>query len=220
MIYENPQTFVRSIKGAPASVLFALFFVRRPMTGQELQRWTGYGDDNITNAVHLLTDLGWLVAITPRGPWSLSGKSRQLPLVNFFEETESDLIGIEPTTTTYRIDSGLIVESSSKSKPSPIKSESHLNPNYAANLKACKKGGIGQPAAGLISDLVDDESGPMTPELIADHIKAAGRDNIGLAIRRLQGFELVPVKRSGPNDKVNQLRARSARRQEEENENE
>lgn len=79
-MFENPLTFLRSMKGAPASVLLAFVFTRRPMTNQELQRWTGYSEESITQATHLLLDLGWVSAQGPRGPWTMTAE-RQLPLM-------------------------------------------------------------------------------------------------------------------------------------------
>lgn len=170
------------------------------MTGKELIRWTGYADDNITNGVHLLTDLGWLVAIGPRGPWGLAGKARQLPLVNFFEQAESDLIGIgNATTTTNRIDPPFILNQVVEVEGSPKKSESRRklkprpepkNPHFSENLKACRSSGIGEPMASRLSDLFDEYEQPITPDFILAHVKDTGRENIGLAITRIQGFEL------------------------------
>ena len=92
------MTFVRAIKGAPASILWAFLFTRRVMTALELQQWTGYKGDNVTVAVRLLVDLGWLSARTPRGPWCLV-EGRQLPLMELIGKVDqitrrdSDLIG-------------------------------------------------------------------------------------------------------------------------------
>lgn len=66
------MTLFRSLKGAPASVLCVLGFTRVPMTNQELQHWTGYAHERITTALRLLTDLGWVTAVSPRGPWLLA----------------------------------------------------------------------------------------------------------------------------------------------------
>ena len=80
MSLENPITFIRSIKGPSCSILMALLFNRRPMTNQELQRWTGYSESAVTDGLQLLTDLGWITAIGARGPWGLNTE-RQLPLM-------------------------------------------------------------------------------------------------------------------------------------------
>jgi len=85
--FENPLTFVRSMKGAPISILVAFMFARKTLTNLELQQWTAYRDDAITPALRLLCSLGWLVAQTPRGPWSLAD-GRQLPLMEIIDELE------------------------------------------------------------------------------------------------------------------------------------
>lgn len=191
---ENPMTFVRSLKGAPISVLFALMFTQRAMTSLELQNWTGYKDDNITLATKLLAELGWVVAISKRGPWALADQGRQLPLMPAFF-SDSDLIGIKPTTTTIGIENRSVVETGSSSNvltpPSPIKSESgRVNPHFAANLKACRAGGIGEPSASEISDMIDELGEPMTPDFITDHCQSLIEgETIGLAIIRIKGGE-------------------------------
>ena len=99
MQFENMMTFVRAIKGAPASILWALMITQRMMTALELQTWTGYKGDNITTSVRLLEELGWVVAKSSRGPWGLA-EGRQLPLMSgieqiaSFENPDSDLIGV------------------------------------------------------------------------------------------------------------------------------
>jgi hypothetical protein len=75
---ENPLTFVRSLKGAPLSVIWALLFVRRPMTGEELELWTGYTDDTLRKALRLLVSQGCVSAHGAHGPWSLSSAKRPL----------------------------------------------------------------------------------------------------------------------------------------------
>ncbi len=68
---ENPVKFFRSLKGAPNAVLSVLTFTRRPMTNMELRHWTGYGHNEVTRAVRLLTDLECTTASSARGPWSI-----------------------------------------------------------------------------------------------------------------------------------------------------
>lgn len=186
-LYENPMTFVRSCKGAPISVLVALSFIRGPATSFELQKWTGYKDDNITLATRLLVDMGWLVAITARGPWALAA-GKQLPLGAFIEG-ESDLIGTLTATTTTEISS--IAEKLSSSNKAgnrtPIKSESVVreNPLYDENIVACRGAGIGYPTRETLSDLPH-----VTPDLIRSHVKAlVAGESIGLAILRIRENE-------------------------------
>jgi len=104
MQFENPMTFVRSLKGAPASVLWALVFTRQMMTALELQQWTGYKGDNLTVALRLLVDLGWIVARSTRGPWGLA-EGRQLPLMQAFFDGGDQLLGETP----IKSDSGSLI---------------------------------------------------------------------------------------------------------------
>jgi len=190
MRFENPLTFVRSIKGAPASILWAFAFTRRVMTALELQEWTGYKGDNITVAVRLLVNLGWLAARGSRGPWCLV-EGRQLPLMEMLEKVEqltggdSDLIGVGATTTTVDINVLKIVKDSVVVEAlNPIKSESGPSVVYLthgvtfeANLAACRNSGIGEPKAST--------------ELIDAHVKGLRTtDRIGLAIRRIEANEM------------------------------
>jgi hypothetical protein len=77
---EQLLLFVQSIKGAPASVLFALGITGRYMSNEELQMWTRCGPVQIRLALRTLMRLGWLQARTSRGPWAIK-KERRLPVV-------------------------------------------------------------------------------------------------------------------------------------------
>ncbi len=196
MRFENSLTFVRSLKGAPASILWAFAFTRAVMTALELQEWTGYKGDNITVAVRLLVNLGWLVALSPRGPWCLA-EGRQLPLMELVEKVdqftrgESDLIGVRATTTTAMEErkgdySAVVVIKAAN----PIKSESvvyeTLGVTFEKNLQECRLSGIGEPKASQISKLPW-----VSPELIKAHKDSLYADEtIGLAIRRIESDEL------------------------------
>ncbi len=174
MHFENSMTFVRSIKGAPASVLWALLFTRRAMTSLELQQWTGYKDDNIKLAVRLLTDLGWITARSARGPWSLA-QGRQLPLT-----LESDLIGLEPASSTCSSHS-LPLEQELQEEPESEK--------IGLCLAACDECIIREPARSRLASLPH-----VTPDLIRAHVAAA--PNLGTAIYRIEHNWPVDGRRS------------------------
>src|SRR5512140_1718456 len=138
---ENPLTFVRSMKGAPASVLLALLFTGRAMTNRELQRWTGYASHAIIDAIGLLVDLGWLIAQSKRGPWLLAA-GRQFPLM---PETE-----------------GLAAHSLGRSDASPsllmqvqalnvLRGEERNGSSISDALRALYEAGIREPAAGRLA---------------------------------------------------------------------
>ena len=198
--FENTLTFVRSIKGAPASILWAMVFTKRMMTALELAEWTGYKGDNITVAVRLLTNLGWITAQSSRGPWGLA-EGRQLPLMQVFETLEnpdSDLIGVrDPTTTTTigrdeKIDGVVVVVDCTN----PIKSDSWPEICYEVegvtfegNLKACRRANIGEPKASQIAACEW-----VSPVFIDAHIKSLREmDVLGLAIRRIECNEMPKV---------------------------
>lgn len=186
--YESPMTFVRGCKGAPISVLVALSFIGRPATSIELQTWTGYKDDNITLATRQLIEMGWLVAIGPRGPWGLA-EGKQLPLMEWLDG-DSDLIGLPSPTTTTEI--SFIAEngrsSNKTASATPKISDStiiRLNPKFDENIAACRAMGIGAPTREILSDLEH-----VTPELIKAHVKGLTQgETIGLAIVRIRENE-------------------------------
>jgi hypothetical protein len=210
MQFENPMTFVRAIKGAPSSVLWALMFTKQMMTALELQQWTGYKGDNLTVALRLLVDLGWVVARSSRGPWALA-EGRQLPLMDFFleengsdkkfEKPESDLIGFRdgvvddgtikvfsPTITTTSLTSG---------RATPIKSESENTREKACFALLAEAGIHGKKAKQLVKlDWV-------TPEYIQAHFEQVKRETWdnpqGMMIYRIEGE--VPAE-SAPAEKT------------------
>lgn len=197
MQFENPITFVRSIKGAPASILIAFLFCRRAMTALELQEWTGYKGDNLTVALRLLVNLGWLAARSARGPWCLVD-GWQLPLmgidskVDSITRGESDLIGFSPTTTTRRDIKPIVKDSVVVAvDTNPIKSElqtylEEMGVPVEENLKACRRFGIGEPMATQISEMKH-----VTPDFIEAHIRSLVQgETKGLAIVRIRSDEL------------------------------
>jgi len=184
--FENPLTFVRSLKGAAASVLWAFFFCRRAMTVKELVIWTAWKGDNVIEALHMLVETGWLTSQSSRGPWNLV-EGRQFPL-----RAESDLIGLSPTTTTTSREvlnksRSVVVEVGE----TPIKSESETcvgskNALFEGNMKMCKVYGIGEPMRTQISQMQH-----VTPDFIEAHVKSlAPGETKGLAIVRIRGDEL------------------------------
>lgn len=185
MQFENPMTFVRSLKGAPASVLWAFFYTRQAMTALELQQWTGYKGDNLTVALRLLVDLGWVSARSSRGPWCLV-EGRQLPLMG-----ESDLIGVRPGVDVD-VDISFSPPTNTTSlttsrKRNPIKSDSWTDEDRA-KLAALDAAGIrGKKARELI------RLPWVTVEYIEDHHAAIVDEDWdnpqGMMVYRIEGQE-------------------------------
>lgn len=169
--FENPVTFLRSLKGAPLSVLVALALARKALTNAELCTWTGYRDDNIREAVRLLGDLGWVTARSPRGPWSLA-EGRQLPLMSW----NPDFFGVVSSSSTY-LDPGPTIEQ---------EEEEEENPDFfgvAANLRALDEVGIREPARSELAKLPH-----VTPDFIRGHVARALEEGgtLGTAIHRIR----------------------------------
>lgn len=171
MQLENSETFVRAIKGAPASILWAFFFTRRAMTALELQEWTGYKGDNITVALRLLVNLGWLSARSARGPWCLCD-GRQFPLM----EGESDLIGVMPSLSS---------SSSSKNIPASIEQEQEEEDesDLIGVVVALDEAGIRDPARKRLAKMEH-----VTPEFVRGHVEVVKAEGlqIGTAIHRIE----------------------------------
>lgn len=161
MSFENPMTFVRSLKGAPASVFLAFLFLRRPMTNRELQRWTGYGEGAVTQAVHLLVDLGWVSALGPHGPWTM-GSERQLPLTPSLPAEAS-----EPASPGVHVD-----EQEAGEGP-----EDKENENVVRTLHALYDAGVQEPTAGRLARLAHVSAGYVTA-----HVEQANAQGFGLGV--------------------------------------
>lgn len=194
MQFENMTTFVRAIKGAPASVLWALIITQRMMTALELQQWTGYKGDNITVSVRLLIELGWVVARTPRGPWGLA-EGRQLPLMpgieqlQGFEKRDSDLIGVAGASSSSS--SNRLFLSSYRQEQEEEGDDSDLIGVKPECVAACLAAGIGEPTRSKLSAMAH-----VTPEFIAAHVQQAKdqEQGIGTAIYRIKNNWAVDPK--------------------------
>lgn len=69
---ETPQLTLRSLKGAPLSVLLALRLAEAPLPQKALTLWTGYSDKTVAAALDLLVNMGLAVARGRGQGWSLA----------------------------------------------------------------------------------------------------------------------------------------------------
>lgn len=78
---ENRQKtlLLRSLKGAPVSIILALVMFGR-LTGKEMAQKTGYHPDTITKATDLLQSYGMIYQVDQHRGWKLSSGIRQLSL--------------------------------------------------------------------------------------------------------------------------------------------
>lgn len=201
MQFETPLTFVRSLKGAPISILVACMFAKKALTNSELQMWTGYRDEAITESTKLLCTLGWLVAHSRVGPWSL-GDGRQLPLMSVADELAA-VAGVEDGSFGYTSSgfSGTLPPSCSSSEsklkvpsiePEEEEEESSgFSGTLRENKKVLDEAGVREPARSRLAGLAH-----VTPEFICGHVeqcKAEGM-TVGTAIHRIEYNWPLPEK--------------------------
>jgi len=77
---ENQIELVRSLKGAPLSILFAMAMAGQAVGAKWLERKTGYGERLIEQGLLLLEEYGFVMRIN-RYKWSLADRVKQLPLI-------------------------------------------------------------------------------------------------------------------------------------------
>ena len=199
MQFENTMTFVRAIKGAPASILWALMITRSMMTALELQQWTGYQGDAITVAVRLLISLGWVVARSPRGPWGLA-EGRQLPLMPgieqlaSFEKADSVLNGVSHVVVDGAdrelISPTITTTTTTTRGANPFKTDSWSDVQRDA-YRALKDAGVkGKKSRALV------ELPWVTAEYVRAHaalVQSEQWDNpAGMMVYRMEGEEPAP----------------------------
>ncbi len=80
---------MRSLKGAPISVLLVLWISRQPQSMRWIQRQTGYRDEAVQEALELLGEYH-LVNRIGRYAWQFSGNTNQFPLGQAMLEDECD----------------------------------------------------------------------------------------------------------------------------------
>lgn len=177
------MTFLRAIKGAPASVLWALLFTRRPMTNEELQRWTGYADEALTRATRLLLDLGWISARNQCGPWALAD-GRQFPLADL-SLTGSGKSGSLPSSCSSSSVEETALSRVEQEEQVPVKPEVR---------RALFNAGIREPAASRLARLPH-----VTPEFVQAHVQRAAAEghDLGTAIHRIE-FDWIPSSSKRP----------------------
>lgn len=143
---SNPMMTVRSLKGAPVSILVALIVARvqlgrSSLSAKELQDWTGYANEKITAGARLL--MGSAMIVKARLGWALAeGVQFVLPGLDGRALSESDLIGLLPTAATGD-DPVPSMVAEAVSTENPIKSDSfkllrswHIGVKVAEELAA------------------------------------------------------------------------------------
>lgn len=162
---DNPIKLLRQLKGAPLSVLLALFWVNQRVTAGWLETMTGYTDKPVAHALELLKEYGWATRV--QGGWMIAN-AEQLPLMESRNNSDSSSSSID-----------LINNLNINQEEEPVRK----NSEFSANLVALLTGGIREPKASTLADLEH-----VTPEYVQAHLKQARLDgfNIGTAIYRME----------------------------------
>lgn len=169
-------TFLNGLRGAQPMIFLAFCFVRRAMTVDELQVYTGLSDDAIRPALKNLAAKQLL--FVQHGE---RGKQTWLPRGDTFFGREIQI--------PLKAETDPLLSSSSNSKPmvtSYLPQEQEEEPESAKSgncLAALDAAGIREPKRSKLANLEH-----VTPELIAAHVAQAKREglSIGTAIHRIE----------------------------------
>jgi biotin operon repressor len=97
---NDPIFVLRSLKGCPLSIVFAMFLLRRPLGVEALTRETGWSKGSVEDGLDALRAMGLVVKTSRYNGWQLTNKGYQLPLFdqdNFPQEGEAGEVE-EPVT--------------------------------------------------------------------------------------------------------------------------
>jgi len=173
-------------KGAALAILIILFFEKKPVGAEYLQRWSGYSDKPVSDALQFLSEPGIdLVTRTGRCAWQLTSYARQMPLMQALDASSGTRNFSEsPTTTTTIIEGkGDKVGSSSSS--------SNTTRNFSECVKLLMAAGIGHPTCDRLAKLPW-----ISIDYINAHVEYARKTNIdtALLIHKMRCQDAAPAK--------------------------
>ena len=188
---ENPLQLIKLLKGAALSILVILLYEKKPVGAQYLQRWSGYGDKPINQALEFLSDPTVnLVTRVNRYLWQLTALAWQLPLMQTPDSGSwnfSDSRATTATTLNSR-ECGLSAEAVESSRNF---SDSHELSSriFSESLELLYAASIGEPTASMLAKL-----NWITPDYIRAHLENARRKDIpsGLLIHKMRSHDPAP----------------------------
>jgi hypothetical protein len=189
---------LRTLKGCPGMVLWALMIARQdrlgPVGAEWIERATGYTDKPVDNALKFLEENQYITHNTRYG-WQLGNGVMQLPLM--MPELEAANEPLEPAdkseidseifrlgnipTPASSSSSGLTNRESRVDLPLTTKPPDPENFRVEQNLAECDAQGIREPSRSKLARMEH-----VTPELIRAHCQACGPENMGRAIYRIR----------------------------------
>src|SRR3972149_5845725 len=138
MTAENPMRLVRELKGAPLSIYLVLGLAGQRVSQAFLERWTGYTDKPVSQALAFLEEIG--LAQHSRRGWALCDGVKQLQLgiedslahPDPEEEEEEPAVEVEPELPPIPEAEGFfmndLIETSRKYSDSLITTTTTINP--------------------------------------------------------------------------------------------
>lgn len=109
--FELTSTMVKTLKGAPLSVLMLLLLARQPVSAQYLERESGYSDKAVNSALLYLADHG-LITRNGRYAWQIAAGVKVLPLMNLIDEPEEGPETVDVSAQTSEQEPAEIEDSS------------------------------------------------------------------------------------------------------------
>ncbi len=172
---------LRALKGAPLSLLFALFLAGAPIGRDQLVIATGWGRDKVTEGLSVLQAKGLASPLMRYNGWELTARAHQLTI---FEGEKTALDTPATTAPTHNLSLPTIKSSSSSEHEG--EKIALANPAVFEELHLA---GIGEPVASQLASLAH-----VTPQYIRAHTLKAREDRIqtGLLIHRIRSNDLQP----------------------------
>ena len=171
--FDPSIKLVRTLKGAPLSILMILRLIGQPATAEYLERTSGYTDKPVNAALLLLEEYG-LISRNGRYSWQICDGVQQLPLMNLIsepsQEENPDSQGEENLSSDE--------DNSDSFGGTRNLSESELF-RVSENLAACDAADIREPKRSRLSKMPH-----VTAALIRYHVQTAL--NIAMAIYRIE----------------------------------
>lgn len=168
---SNPIKLLRQLKGAPLSVMLALFWAGQRVSNGWIETVTGYTDKPVASALDLLKEYGWAAKV--QGGWTIAN-AEQLPLTFLLmEESRNNSDSSSSSNVFNNINNNNLL----------LELERKNSENFDANLIALLTGGIREPKASILADLEH-----VTPEYINAHLQQVRREerNVATAIYRIE----------------------------------
>jgi biotin operon repressor len=119
---NEPVLLLRSLKGCPLSIVFAMFLLRKPMGVEALARATAYSKGTVEDSLDALQTMGLVVKTSRYNGWQLTDKGYQLPLFDQDNYPAEEGAEPEPQQPAERESQNLRLpaEASDEGKPTQI----------------------------------------------------------------------------------------------------